>query len=40
MNDDLLLVSKKKDPVFWESLVRALLRAVSEKGEMLSDEGT
>lgn len=40
MNDDLLLVSKKNEPVFWEFLVKALLRAVGEKGEIFSDERT
>lgn len=40
MNDDLLLVSKKNEPVFWEFLVKALLRAVGEKGAIFSDERT
>ena len=40
MNDELLPVSKKNESLFWEALVRALMQAVGEKGELLSDERT
>ncbi len=40
MKDDLLFISKTKEPAFWETLVQAVVRAVSEKGEAHPDENT